>query len=141
VEPFLDTLTIELGLDPEIYRNPASFIATVRAEISGQILRRALEKLGGKQIFARALNTDATGLENYCRAIRLDRGKSEIVLDTIRVWIRIQQIWESGQLAESWIRSNVPALGGLRPLELFDTYEGRRWVIQVIEKIECGEFS
>lgn len=141
MEPILETLTIELGLDPEIYRNPARFIATVRTGISGQILRRALEKLGGKQIFARALNTDATGLEDYCTVIRLDRGKSEIVLDTIRVWIRIRQIWESGQLAESWIRSNVPALGGERPVELCDTYEGRRWVEQVAAKIEQGEFS
>jgi uncharacterized protein (DUF2384 family) len=35
----------------------------------------------------------------------------------------------------------VPALDGERPINLFDTFEGRRWVAQVLNKIEHGDFS
>lgn len=137
----LHTITTELGLDPSIYHNPAHFIATVREGISGQVLRRALDQLGSELIFAQAFRTDSAGLESYCTDTPLDRQRSEVLLDTIRILDRVRRTWESNELAQQWLHSNVPALGGAKPVEMFDTYEGRRWVTQVAEKVERGDFS
>jgi len=79
----LHTLTVELGLDSRIYHNPATFIATVRAGISGHVLKQALEHFDSKQIFARALSTNVAGLEAYCGETPLDRQRSEVVLATV----------------------------------------------------------
>jgi hypothetical protein len=141
VESSLRTFTVELGLDPSIYHNPATFIATVRAGISGHVLKQALEHFDSKQIFARALSTNVAGLEAYCGETPLDRQRSEVVLDTMRTLDKIQRIWGSDEAAQSWLHSKVPALGGAKPAEMFDSYEGRRWVAQIVEKIEYGDFS
>ena len=51
------------------------------------------------------------------------------------------QVFESRQLACDWLNGPVAALGHRRPIELFETSEGRREVTGVLRKIECGEFS
>ena len=137
----LRTFTVELGLDPSIYHNPAIFIATVREGISGHVLKQALELFDSKQIFARALSTNVAGLEAYCGEKPLDRQGSEVVLDTMRTLDKVQRIWGSDETAQNWLHSKVPALGGAEPAEMFDSYEGRRWVSQVVKKIEYGDFS
>jgi uncharacterized protein (DUF2384 family) len=141
VESSLRTFTVKLGLDPSIYHNPATFIATVRAGISGHVLKQALEYFDRKQIFARALSTNVAGLEAYCGEKPLDRQRSEVVLDTMRILDKVQRIWGSDEASQNWLHSKVPALGGAVPAEMFDSYEGRRWVAQVVKKIEYGDFS
>jgi uncharacterized protein (DUF2384 family) len=59
----------------------------------------------------------------------------------MRTLDKIQRIWGSDEAAQSWLHSKVPALGGAEPAEMFDSYEGRRWVSQVVKKIEYGDFS
>jgi uncharacterized protein (DUF2384 family) len=137
----LRTFSVGLRLDPSIYHSPAISIATVRAGISGHVLKRALEHFDSKQIFARALSTNVAGLEAYCGEKPLDRQRSEVVLDTMRTLDKVQRIWGSDEAAQNWLHSKVPALGGAVPAEMFDSYEGRRWVAQVVKKIEYGDFS
>lgn len=133
--------TTELGLDPNIFNNPARFIATLQQGVSGKVLRRALDQFDEQSLFERAMSTDTSGLKEYCSDTSLDCQSSEILLDTIRVLDRICQVWESDELAKQWLHSSLPVLGGAKPIDLFDTYEGRRWVKNLVEKIEVGEFS
>ncbi|WP_415843667.1 antitoxin Xre/MbcA/ParS toxin-binding domain-containing protein [Vreelandella rituensis] len=44
-------------------------------------------------------------------------------------------------MAQEWLHSEVPALSGSRPVDLFDTFAGREMVRQVLRKISYGEFS
>lgn len=62
-------------------------------------------------------------------------------LDTASVLRQARDVWESQAAAEEWLHSSVPALGGKTPTELLDTVEGRRWVSEVLLKIESGNFS
>ena len=41
---------------------------------------------------------------------------------------------------QQWFDSASPALGGDRPIDLCDTFEGRRAVDGIVRKIQCGEF-
>lgn len=142
MESPLYTISTELGLDPQVFMNPACFIAAVRVGISGRVFRRALDHLGDCElIFAQALHTNTADLESYCTDKPLDRQRSENLLDTIRVLDQVRRTWESDELAQHWLNSKVPALDGAKPAEMFDTYEGRQWVAQVAKKIELGDFS
>ena len=42
--------------------------------------------------------------------------------------------------AQEWLETPLPAMDGQRPLDLCDTFSGRRLVQQAIAKIEHGEF-
>jgi hypothetical protein len=131
----------KLGLHPDIFHIPAIFITNVRSGISGNVLKNALEEIGNEYAFSRALHTDPAGLNDYCSEEVIDSQKSEIILDTVLVLNRVLRIWESAELANDWLVSKVLALDGEKPADLFDSWEGRRWVLSVAEKIERGEFS
>ncbi|WP_416397366.1 antitoxin Xre/MbcA/ParS toxin-binding domain-containing protein [Allohahella sp. A8] len=51
------------------------------------------------------------------------------------------RVWGGLKSAKQWLSSPVPALDGERPIDLFDTFEGRRWVTTVLRHIETGDFS
>lgn len=131
----------KLGLHPDIFHIPAIFITNVRSGISGNVLKNALEEIGNEYAFSRVLHTDPAGLNDYCSEEVIDSQKSEIILDTVLVLNRVLRIWESAELANDWLVSKVLALDGEKPADLFDSWEGRRWVLSVAEKIERGEFS
>lgn len=131
----------KLGLHPDIFHIPTIFITNVRSGISGNVLKNALEEIGNEYAFSRALHTDPAGLHEYCSDEVINPHKSEIILDTIFVLNSVHHIWESAELANDWLVSRVSALGGEKPADLFDSWEGRRWVLSVAEKIERGEFS
>ncbi|ACJ27819.1 hypothetical protein swp_1016 [Shewanella piezotolerans WP3] len=44
-------------------------------------------------------------------------------------------------LAESLFNSDVPALGNKKPNDLLGSPEGRQQVNELLNKMECGEFS
>jgi uncharacterized protein (DUF2384 family) len=68
----------------------------------------------------------------------LDQRSSEIILDVVRLLMLCEGVWESRELAMRWLNNTVPALGDVEPVTLLDTYEGRRWVSQVLAQIEQG---
>lgn len=141
VNPSMRSAATKLGLHADVFQNPAIFITTVRSGISGTMLKNALEEIGSESVFSRALHTDPAGLNDYCSKDVLDSQKSEIILDTIRVLEELRQTWESENLAHTWLESDVPAFGEEKPMDLFDSWEGRRWLLSVAKKIENGEFS
>ncbi len=139
--PTVESLPTVLGLPKDTFGDSVIFIKTVRSGISGTVLKKALEEIGNEYAFSRALHTDLAGLDYYCSEEVIDSQKSEIILDTVLVLNSVHRIWESTELANDWLVSKVPALGGEKPADLFDSWEGRRWVLSVAEKIERGEFS
>lgn len=128
-------------LPPNVFENTATFIETVRQRIPGKIVRHAVELLGDRDLLARVLGTTARNLGRFYRKESLSRKHSEAVLETLRLYLETLRVWDSAEAARGWLNSRVPALNGEEPTNLFDTSEGRRWVRQVLQAIESGEFS
>jgi putative toxin-antitoxin system antitoxin component (TIGR02293 family) len=134
---FLDHLQIpEQALD-----DPAGFIRLVRTGIPGDVIRQAVRLLGHREMFVRLLHTSSANLSRFYRRKALDPVASEEVLDAIRLFVEAERVWGSLDTAKAWLDTPIPALAGERPLDLFDTFEGRQWVRAVLRKIEFGEFS
>lgn len=134
-------LAKRLHIPADVLSNQAEYISTVRAGIPGDVVKRAIEIIGSREVFVRLLNTTSANLSRYYRKKTLNRVDTEEVLDTIRVFAQALKIWGDADTAKTWLNTSVPALAGDKPVNLFDTFEGRNWVRQVLHKIEYGEFT
>ena len=135
------TVAETTGVNPEAFENALSFISAVRQGVSGQVVKKAVSLSGSRELFARILEVSPSNLSRYYRRKALSREDSEEVLDTIRVLEKARQVWGSMEVARAWLDTPVPALNHAAPIELFDTFEGRRWVSGVLDQIEQGDFS
>ena len=131
-----------VDISTTIFTDQATYIKTVRAGIPGTVVKQAVRALGGnRELFIRLLNTTSANLSRYYRKKFLNRNDTEEILDTLRVYLQALQIFGDEQRAQEWLNSSVPALAGERPLNLFDTFEGRNLVRATLRKLEYGEFS
>jgi putative toxin-antitoxin system antitoxin component (TIGR02293 family) len=130
------------GLIPKsILTDRVRFIEATRKGIPGTWVKGAVAGTGLRPIFLKILNVSSGNLSRIYQKKALDRDTSEEVLDTVRFFCQAVEVWESSDLALEWFQSPVPALGGEKPCDLLDTFEGRRWIAQVLNKIEYGDFS
>lgn len=134
-------LAKRLDIPSDVLINQVEYISTVRAGISGAVVKRAIEIFGSRELFVRLLNTTSANLNRYYRKKTLNRVDTEEVLDTIRVFAEALQIWSDDKTVKIWLNTPVPALAGEKPVNLFDTFEGRNWVREVMRKIKYGEFT
>ncbi|MDR9468616.1 MbcA/ParS/Xre antitoxin family protein [Marinospirillum sp.] len=125
----------------EVFLSKRAFIDASRKGIPGQWVKSIINATGFREMFVSILNVSSANLNRVYRKKSLDKEASEEVLDAVRLLNQATEVWESRELASEWLRSPVPALGGEKPINLFDTFEGRRWVSQVLNKIEHGDFS
>jgi putative toxin-antitoxin system antitoxin component (TIGR02293 family) len=133
---------VVFGVVPsEIFENRQNFIEVARAGIPGAWVKGLIDATGLRDTFVTILGVTSSNLSRIYKRKALNREDSEEVLDTVRLLRQAAQVWESQGAAMQWLKSEVPALGGVRPISLFDTFEGRRWASQVLRKIEYGDFS
>lgn len=126
----------------EVFSNRKTFIETSRKGIPGHWVKSVVTETGMRETFLTILNVASSNLSSrvYQRKA-LGKETSEEVLDAVRLIKQAEDVWESRDMAIQWLKSPVPALDGQKPITLFDTFEGREWVSQVLTKIEYGDFS
>lgn len=45
------------------------------------------------------------------------------------------------EAAEAWLKAPAPSLGGQKPIDLLNTEEGKRQVLDLINRIEYGVYT
>lgn len=131
-----------VSIPASTFTDQASYIRAVREGISGTVVKQAVDALGGnRELFVRLFGTNSANLSRYYRKAVLSKTDGEEVLDTLRVYRHALQVFDDENLAREWLASPVPALAGERPLDLFDTFEGRNLIRATLRKLEYGEFS
>lgn len=121
------------------FGNRREYIRAVRKGVGGQVARDAV-KLLGRPVVARVLGTSQGNLSR-CYRRTLTRAESEGLLHALRLLAYASAVLGNEDRALEWLGAAVPALGNRRPLDLCDTFEGRSFVGEVLQKIEHGEFS
>ena len=130
-----------LGVESEVLSNNAAFIRAVRTGVPGNVVKSVIKTFNNRELIARVLNISTANLSRIYRVKHMDRTVSEEVLDMIRLYGQAIDVFGSKEIAIEWIKSPVPALSGDIPESLLDTFTGRKWVSDVLRKIEYGEFS
>ena len=134
-------ITQFLGLESEALSNNAAFIRAVRAGVPGTVVKSVIKTFNNRDLIARVLDMSTANLSRIYQKKHMDRTISEEILDIIRLYRQAIGVLGSKETAIEWIKSPLPALSGETPESLLDTFAGRKWVSDVLRKIEYGEFS
>lgn len=59
-------------------------------------------------------------------------------LDVDQLYAYAEEVFGNKENAQEWMRCEVIALGGVRPIDRMSTPEGRKWVRDVLAKINEG---
>ncbi|PTB91050.1 hypothetical protein C9993_12905 [Marinobacter sp. Z-F4-2] len=121
--------------------NHVTFVQWARRGIPGDWLASLVGKTGLEIAIETALGMTSHQLRAACQADALDARTSEIVLHLARVLSYCVSVWEPRDEAVEWLSHPVHALADQVPMSLLDTFEGRRWVMEVLYKIKQGDFS
>ncbi|MEM6448122.1 MAG: antitoxin Xre/MbcA/ParS toxin-binding domain-containing protein [Cyanobacteria bacterium P01_D01_bin.123] len=135
------TMLSEVDVSPAVLSDRGAFIRAVRRGIPGAVVQQAIAIVGDRELFVRLLDTTSANLSRFYRKKTLTRADSEDVLDTLRVFQEAVTVFEDEEIAREWLHTRIPALTGERPIDLFDTSEGRSLVRESLRAIEYGEFS
>ncbi len=131
----------EANLSPTLLEDRTAYIQAIRRGISGEIVKQAVQVLEERELFIHLLNTNSANLSRFYHQKLLTKMQSEGILDTLRVFQDAITVFENEQLAKEWLHTRVPALAGEYPINLCDTFEGRKLVREALRAIEYGEFS
>ncbi len=113
---------------------------TVRARLPGTAVKQTVAFVGHRELFVRLLGTTSGNLSRLYHRKALGRSQSEEPIDAWYVFRRAASVFGSLDRGCEWLDAPLPALGGQRPVDLCDPFEGRRLVQAAIQKIEYGEF-
>lgn len=58
--------------------------------------------------------------------------------DVGQLFVFAEEVFANKEKAQEWMRCEIIALGSARPIDLMTTSEGRKWVRDVLEKINEG---
>ena len=128
-----------IGVPSAAFVDQAAFIRTVRAGLSGEVVKQAIDAIGHRDFFVRLLGTTSGHLSRLYGRKSLGAARTEGLLDTLRIFAAAAA-FGGLERAQDWLDTALPALGGDRPIDLCDTFEGRRLVREIIRKVEYGEF-
>ena len=129
-----------VDVSPAAFVDRAAFIEAARTGLSGEVVKQAVDVFGHRELIVRLVGTTSGNLHRVYRRKALGPAQSEVLLDTLRVFVRATAALGSLDRASEWLDTALPALGGQRPVDLCDTFEGRSLVQDAIVRIELGEF-
>lgn len=127
-----------LGFD---IMSPSDYSAIVRSGISGEKLKAIIQLTGEKDLIARAIGINSSQLYKSYHVKRLPSQVTADLVETLRVFVRVVNIYNSVSLAKEWIHSQIPALGGQIPANILHTTDGRADVEQILRKLELGDYA
>lgn len=140
-----DAARTETGLEgvdvpPGAFVDHSAFIDAARTGLPGEVVKQAIDVFGHRELIVRLVGTTSGNLHRVYRRKALGPAQSEVLLDALRVFFRATSAFGNRDRASEWLDTALPALGGQRPVDLCDTFEGRRLVLDAIHRIEHGEF-
>ena len=135
------SLLKDSDLSPTLLEDRGAYIQAVRKGVPGKIVEQAVKTLGERDLFVRLLSTSSGNLNRLYHSKLLTKVQTEGVLDTLKVFQGAIDVFGDENIAKSWLHTAIPALDGELPINLCDTFEGRRLVKEALAAIEYGEFT
>ena len=110
--------------------------------MSGNIVKWAVRAMPKqREAIVKALGTSSGNLSRLYSKTVLDKHQTEEILDVIKLYVEVCDVFGSTDKADLWLAISVPALRNEQPINLLDTFIGRKLVRDTLNKIRFGEFS
>ncbi|MFZ4617385.1 MAG: type II toxin-antitoxin system Xre/ParS family antitoxin [Rectinemataceae bacterium] len=122
---------------------PKGIIKKIKKGMSYKDLLLLQAKLGvDKETLAALLKISPRTYERRRLEGKIDSQETDRALRLGRIIQRTVEMYDGDEgAAKAWLRQSVPALEGLKPLELIETEAGAVLVENLIGRIEAGVFS
>ena len=85
--------------------------------------------------------SESTLQRRYRSGKRLSELESQTVLQLAELWSQGMEVFADDADLRSWLHSEIPALGGRKPMSLLATPLGRFHVQEVLLRLEWGIYS
>ncbi|MBY3789359.1 MULTISPECIES: antitoxin Xre/MbcA/ParS toxin-binding domain-containing protein [Photobacterium] len=129
-------------LPENIFNNDKVYYQTVVKGLSGKVIKWAVSAMPKqKEVIVKALGTTSGNLSRLYSKTALDKHQTEEILDVLKLYVEVCDVFGSTKKADLWLSISVPALQGEKPIDLMDTFIGRKMVRETVNKIRFGEFS
>jgi putative toxin-antitoxin system antitoxin component (TIGR02293 family) len=122
---------------------PKGIIKRIKKGMSYKELLLLQAKLGvDKEMLAGLLKISPRTFERRRVDGRIDSQETDRALRLGRIIQRAIEMYDGDEgAAKAWLRQSVPALEGMKPLELIETEAGAVLVESLIGRIEAGVYS
>lgn len=130
-----------VNISAESLKDSAVVIKIARTGLSGETIKAVVQNLGERELLLKILDTDTSNVSRLYRQSTISKWQSESILDVLRLFMQAIAIFENENIAKEWLHTSIPGLAGEQPINLCDTFEGRKLVSQALMQIEYGEFS
>lgn len=129
-------------LPENIFNNDKVYYQTVVKGLPGKVIKWAVSAMPKqKEVIVKALGTTSGNLSRLYSKTALDKHQTEEILDVLKLYVEVCDVFGSTKKADLWLSISVPALQGEKPIDLMDTFIGRKMVRETVNKIRFGEFS
>lgn len=137
----------------ELYRaSPVDRVGFIKQGVPARTLKQLITELHvDQQVMFDALNLKtATVNKKAAKNQALSMEDSERVIGLAKLVGQLETMVEESGNPEgfdapgwlsTWLRECLPALGGVRPIDLLETMEGQAMVAQALAQIQSGAFA
>lgn len=109
--------------------------------MKGETLKQVANVLP-KASLARVLETAPSNLSKMYSRKTLSRSQTEAVFESVKVWQDTIELFSNDQsLAMQWFETAIPAIGGEKPIDLFDSFAGRAVIRTLLEQLKYGDYN
>lgn len=124
-------------------RSDMDFVALAEKGVARASLDALTAAIGvtRKAMAEEILGVSVKTIERKTTTARLDRKLSSHILEIARVMEHACNVFEDEERVRLWFNRENRALGGQRPLDLFDTLTGLNLVNDVLGRIEEGVYT
>ncbi len=130
-----------LGINTSI-KNDMDYVTITRNGLKKESIVRVTKNLGITQDkMSQLLHMSARTFQRLNNNEPLDIYTSEQTIEMARVMVRAHSIFEDDATARYWLNSPLIVLGGIAPIDLFDTSFGVQMVMDLLGRIEQGVYS
>lgn len=138
----LERILKKANLPEDVLEVEGAYIQAVREGISGSILIPTIEDLDLRDLMVSLLSTKKSNLSKFYKREHLSSQVSEAILDTLSVYKLAFRVYRGNDTKVfKWLKTKIPALSNQVPMDLLDTFQGRKLVKDCLMVMEDGDFT
>jgi putative toxin-antitoxin system antitoxin component (TIGR02293 family) len=130
------------GLSEDLFQDQFKYINAINIGVAGTVVKSLIDRMPQQRAFiCKALGVTSGNVSRLYKLKALNKTQSEETLDIISVYDAAYHLYDDIDLANELLQTPIPALNNQKPVDLLDSFAGRRLVKEVLNKMKWGELS
>lgn len=119
---------------------PLQTLTLIQPGMSGETLKQIAAILP-KSALANILETAPGNLNKMYGRKHLSRSQTEAIAQAINIWQEAIALFSHDEkITRSWFDTPLPAIGGIKPIDLIDSFTGRSTIEDLLNQLRYGDY-